>query len=318
MTVTEARQTFGDSFSCTYYNGTDYVTGTFTYNSYATWSPNSVSSARGSFTYEGTLWLQYTATLNGLNTNPNYITVDLAPLYSIFDTTQIHTCIALTSSGSISTVYQSPAWDWYYDGINYHVENSDTDTSGSKHAYFTHAGFNLTYVCVDLSSQSLSSGYSSRAVFYGNGGTSPMRLYIGVPYVDNGANGQTGTFPAVTTDSGGGGGGDINVNVTVDNSGVESRLDDVNSGIADINSALYGQSGQTMPYLDSMENPEYHFDGSTIDDIDQTLRDVPAVISSAAWWWNLAFDVLHLDSAIWSLVPLLCILSLVSYMLWRW
>lgn len=309
-----------------YYNGSGFTDAVFTYNSTVSITSPSVHSASGSYTYDGTTFLEYRASASGLNTNPSYITVDIQPTYSIFDTTQIHSVIALSDGNSTSkylstATYQSPAWDWMYDGTHYHIENHDESASGSGYyAYLTHSGRNFTYICADLSSQSLASGYSYRATFSGNQipTGSYYRLLIGVPYIDDDSSASPGT-----SDSGGGGGGGggdiiVTVNVNVDNSGVESRLDDVNSGLADINSALYGQSGQTMPYFDSMENPEYHFDGSTIDDIDQTLRDVPAVISSAAWWWNLAFDVLHLDSAIWSLVPLLCILSLISYMLWRW
>lgn len=231
MTASEARQVFGDTISCMYYNGSDYVSGVFSYDSYNTWTPDSISSADGSYTYEGNVWLQYTASLSGLSSNPNFITVDLSPLYSIFDTTQIHTCIALTTSQSISTVYQSPAWDWVFSGVSYHIENSDTSANGNYHAYFNHAGFSLTYVCADLMSQSLSSGYSSRAVFYGNSGLSPMRLYIGVPYVDISASGETGTFPVTT---GGGSSGDTNINVNVDMSETNEKIDETNGLLGNI------------------------------------------------------------------------------------
>lgn len=324
MTPQEALDTFGSTIPFKFFNGTGYTDSTFSYYGLYT-EPITVYSSGDSYTYQGTTFLEYHSPDVEETTNPNYITVDIAPSSTINNTMQIHTVIALSdgynANSYTSTIYQSPSWDWFYDGTNYHLENSDLRADGSgQYAYLRTSGAarNFLYVCADFTAVSPTYGYTTRATFSGNAAPyqNPIyRLLIGVPYVDSLAEGQTGI---VTTPGGGGGGGDINVNVTVDNSGVESRLDDVNSGIADINSALYGQSGGTMPYLDSMENPEYHFDGSTIDDIDQTLRDVPSVISSAAWWWNLAFDVLHLDSAIWSLVPLLCILSLVSYMLWRW
>lgn len=319
MSSTEARQCFGDVIYATYFDGSDYVPCEFRYNKTFTQTPYDIDSASGSYTYQGDTWLEYKmySSYGRPSMQPSEITFDIQPVYSIFDTTQIHTCICLSTQNDLSaSVYQSPAWDWMYNGNTLHIENNDTTVNGDYHAMLMLDGYRYTYVCADLSAGSAVSGYSYRATFYGNSdsGSNPFNVYLelGLPYIDSSGSGGSGTFTAVSTTP------QPSYTIIVDNSGVESRLDDVNSGIADINSAIYGQSGGTMPYLDSLENPEYHFDGSTIDDIDQTLRDVPAVISSAAWWWNLAFDVLHLDSAIWSLVPLLCILSLVSYMLWRW
>lgn len=322
MSASDALQIFGSTIECRYPHpsGSGYVTGHFNYSGLHT-APLGIHSTSG-FNYTGGTFLMYTSDFNSVSSSPDYITIDIQPTYSIFDTTQIHSAILLSNVGYVNlSAYDSPFWDWNYNGADYHLEEHGEERQGNNIlGYVTTDGVNYNYVTCDFTSQNVTSGYSYRAGFSGVQPSSGygFRLLIGLPYISSGATGTNGTFTTSDDSGGGGGGTSININVNVDNSGVESRLDDVNSGIADINSAIYGQSGQTMPYFDSMENPEYHFDGSTIDDIDQTLRDVPSVISSAAWWWNLAFDILHLDSAIWSLVPLLCILSLVSYMLWRW
>ena len=318
LTPNEALEVFGSVIPFKYYNGSGFTDAVFTYNSTVSITSPSVHSASGSFTYEGTTFLEYRAYANALNTNPSYITVDIQPTYSIFDTTQIHSVIALSDGNSTSkylstATYQSPAWDWMYDGIHYHIENHDESASGSGYyAYLTHSGRNFTYICADLTSYSLASGYSYRATFSGNQipSGSYYRLLIGVPYIDDDSSAAPGT-----SDSGGGGGGGggdiiVTVNVDVDMSGVESRLDDINS-------AIYGRGSETMPYLDSMETPSFHFDGSTIDDVNDTLQQVPQEFAAAGFWWELAFNVLHLDSPFWAIVPLVCILALLRYVIWR-
>lgn len=319
MTAADALTVFGSTIPFKYFTtGNEYVDAVFSYNRTVTQTPYRVDTAGGSYTYEGSVWLEYLYSAGpDISTNPQYISVDIQPQYSLFDTQQIHTCIACSTADSPSTIFQSPAWDWYFNGQTYHIENSDTTSDTTRKANFTVDDWQYTFVCADLSSASVGSGYSYRATFSGNSFRGyRMRLMIAVPYLSSGGSGGSGTF---TTDSGGGGGGGdtYTVIVNVDNSGVESRLDDVNSGIADINSAIYGQGSETMPYLDSMDTPSFHFDGSTIDDVNDTLQQVPQEFAAAGFWWELAFNVLHLDSPFWAIVPLVCILALLRYVVWR-
>lgn len=201
LTPNESLEVFGSVISFKFYNGSGYTDAQFTYNSTVTITSPSVHSADGSYTYEGTTFLEYRASANSLSTDPSYITVDIQPTYSIFDTMQIHSVIALSDGNSTSkylstATYQSPAWDWMYDGTHYHIENRDESASGSGYyAYLTHSGRNFTYICADLTSQSLASGYSYRATFSGNQipTGSYYRLLIGVPYIDSDSSAAAGT-----------------------------------------------------------------------------------------------------------------------------
>ena len=223
MTAQEALNVFGSSIPFQYYNGSDYTSGTFIYNRTLTQSAYNVNSANNSYTFEGNVWLEYSFNqFNNYSTNPQYISIDISPLYSIFDTTQIHSCIALSSSSAVSdSVYQSPSWDWVYNGSSVHIENLDTTSNSDYKAEFYVDGVRFNFVCCDLTSQNTASGYSSRAVFSGNTVSgSWMRLLIAVPYISTGASGQTGTFTTVS----GGSSGDTNITVNVDMSETNEEL----------------------------------------------------------------------------------------------
>lgn len=233
MTATEARQVFGDNISFQYWNGSDYVSATFRYDSsiqllgcdgvtktdYIRSSPNA---------------LKYVATVSNVNTSNNYITVDIRPSYSFFDTAQLHSIIALSRGDyTVSSSYTSPTWDWVWGGSSVHLENNVLNDSNVKaQVYFSDWNY-CTYVPADFSSQSLTSGYSVRATFTGNSPSSnKFYLYIGCPYVDSNGTGSNGTY---TTASGGSGGGstEINVNVDVD-------MDETNGLLGDIADLLGG------------------------------------------------------------------------------
>lgn len=222
MTSQEALEVFGSSISCQYFHNGSYDDAVFSYNQ--VWSAAYGNHGGSAWTYDGNSFLEYTCNVYP-STNPQYITFDLQPLYSIFNTTQIHTCICLSvgtdsDNYSVSTTYQSPSWDWVYDGQTYHIENSAEGDLTGQFAYIRSAGQNFTFVCADLSSVSSSSGYSYRAVFSGNTSGYPMKLLIGIPYVSDSASGQTGTF----TTASGGSGGDTNITVNVDMSETNEEL----------------------------------------------------------------------------------------------
>ena len=81
MDTNEALQVFGSSFGVTSYNGTEYVTTTATYTNGTRTLQNDVGQYPA-----GAACLQYTAPVVNLNHNPEYITLDIKPEYSIFNT----------------------------------------------------------------------------------------------------------------------------------------------------------------------------------------------------------------------------------------
>ena len=316
MTPQEALEVFGSEIHGKFFNGTDYTDCTFLYD-----SVQSVTYIESETTYQfgvGSQYLFYNFYSYDVRQNPEYITFDIEPTYSIFNTTQIHTFIGLSSRLRVSATYQSPSWDWVVGGSTYHLENNDRNAAGSNtRAVFNGGGIvNATFVPFDFSTTSLTSGYSFRATFSGNYGLSDnsnrYALAIGLPYIDADATGENGTMPPEESQP------DINVNVNVDMSGVESRLDDVAGGINDINNAIYGDEGADgLSSLDDLGVPSLQFDYSTVDDVGGVLDDVPDELAAAGFWWTLAFDVLHFDSPFWAIVPLICLFALMRYLLWR-
>lgn len=319
MTAQEALDVFGSQISAQYFDGSDYVDCTFSYD-----SVQSVTSIDSTASYQfgvGAQFLRYYCFLSAgtVQQNPAYITFDIKPTYSILNTTQIHSFIALSSRLRVGTTYQSPSWDWSVGGSTVHLENRDLSSGAGSGYYASLYGGGVTnavFVPFDYSSASMTSAYSYRATFSGNYGmgdnSNRYALCIGIPYIDNNATGATGTLPPEESQP------DINVNVNVDLSGMESRLDDVAGGIDSINSALYDDSGLSgLSSVDDVGIPPLQFDYSTIDDVGEVLEDVPEEVAAGGFWWKLAFDVLHFDSPFWAIVPLICILALCRYLLWR-
>lgn len=324
MSAADALAMYGNTISAEYYNGTDYTSFEFVYSSQSSIDSVYSSVSYPESVYVGAPFLLYLADVTYLpnyNTSVGEVTVELTPQYSITNTRFIHTFIGLQDLGSNSTVYQSPSYDWVWSGDAVHCENSATDpsTSGGQ-ACFGDAASSAsrlwyTFVPVDLTASAMTSGYSVRADFSGNdvrGTTNVFGLAIGLPYVSDGASGSAGTLPPEDSQP------DINVNVNIDMSGMENRLDDVAGGIDSINSALYDDSGLSgLSSVDDVGIPSLQFDYSTIDDVGEVLEDVPEEVAAGGFWWKLAFDVLHFDSPFWAIVPLICILALCRYLLWR-
>ena len=241
LTINEARAIFGESISFTYYDGSDYVTSTASYD-----GDDTIDSVTSSDTYTsvyaGAPCLIYrSASPITTNTSNSYITVSVSPRYSISNTDFIHTFIGAGTRDTVSSIYQSPSWDWSVG----HFENSDTDGSGHK-AYFTINSLNdFTFVPVDYSSGSSFSAYCLDADFQGNYSGYRYFYYfaIGIPYVSGDASAQSGTLPASSGGIGSGTGiGDINVNVDVDmeeTNGLLGDIIDVLDGLVDHVAALF-------------------------------------------------------------------------------
>lgn len=231
LTPTEARQVFGESLSVTFFDGSDYVDTTASYfGKYAiqsVFSENIYDSV-----YVGAEALVYQVNISATtNTNVSYVTVRARPRYSIIGTTQLHTWIGCVSNATISTVYQSPAWDWTIG----HFENSDlAEANSGTHAYLRLGGSVYSFVPVDYTSQSEFSTYCTDATFFGNATTGGLFIAIGIPYIDSSSTAESGT--AVSGGSGGSGGSSgtsVNVNVNVD-------MDETNGLLEGIQNTLSG------------------------------------------------------------------------------
>lgn len=233
----------GQTISFTYWNGSEYTSGTASYTGTSTVS-GLFSEDSSETIVNGAIVLKYQATGVNYKNTQGYITIDASPLYSIIDTTQLHAFIGVSSHNLISSsAYLSPQWDWNFG----HFENdSESSLVSGYQSYFKIQGSSVyfPYVEVNEDFQTLSSVYSTRATFYGNSssGYNNLTIAVGVPYVSSGASGAAGTLPSQTTTTAPvGGSGDINVSVEVDMSetngllgGIQQTLSGLVQGIADI------------------------------------------------------------------------------------
>lgn len=237
LTVNETREFIGSSFEVTYFDGSDYVTTTATYDSSTSFVSETSENPSGFFT--GSTWLRYRVTMNNINSSPAYVTVHCEPSYSLFDTEYIYTCFALskvTNQGISSSAYQSPNSDWYIAGSNINFANRSESASGSGVYAFLNlgSGAQCSYIPIVHRQQSTFSAYSIDAEFSG-GFPSLASFYVMCPYVSDNASGASGTFAsssgAVTTGSGSG-------SVNVDLSETNGILDSIAAGISGIGDTL--------------------------------------------------------------------------------
>ena len=290
MTSSETLQFIGDELEVTYFNGSDYVTTTATYQSaydptHYGWQEHSESPCGF---VANSLWIRYTFNAPTISSSPNYVTVRLNPTYSIFDTDFVYTAFCLSTSGDISSAtYQSPNSDWYKGGtiLNFANQNETSSGSGSYSWLGVSSGWNghHLYIPVVMTSQSSFSAYCQNVQFYG---VQPTRNTNGLfeflvmcPYVGSNASGASGTF---TTVSGGSGGGDVNVDVdlTETNSWLENIFDGI-SGIGSTISGLFMPDEQDMTdfYNDLCDLLDDSFSG--YQDSTDILDDVKDTISNA-------------------------------------
>lgn len=274
MTPSEALQVFGNSIDFQYYNGTDYTSDQFlfdstdiVYNTFGT-MPDYWSD------FNGATYLRYTASTSNLVANPQYITVDISPSYSIFNTDQITSLIALSSNSAfgsgVSTTFQSPSWDWVIGSQTYHFENTLTNGNIYSQLRFSIGNsYDATFVPMQWISQSLSSGYSQRAVFSGNSG-STLYLWICCPYISQDADGSQGTFTTTNQP-------DIDISVDIDMSETNSLLSGIQSTLSGLVSGIAGifipSDDDLQDWLDDMEGV-YHDTFGQYAEIDELLDDV--------------------------------------------
>lgn len=199
LSTSESLQVFGASFEVTYYNGSDYVQTIASYTD----GTRTLQSAAGEIP-AGVECLQYTAPVVDLSHNPEYITCDIRPLYSVFGTTQIHTAVFAYCTTPVSTPpYQSPDWRWLVSGSEQVFHG--TNTNNVLDTCYV-ASDMCIYVNADISSQSTFTASSERVTFVAplsvyNG---KLYFYLAPVYVSNDASASNGT--TTTTTSGGSGG----------------------------------------------------------------------------------------------------------------
>ena len=306
MTPAESLEVFGSEIGFSYFNGTDYADSTFRYSSAVTVSSVD-NSAEFSTDLTSYTYLRYISdTVSGISYNYNYITVDIAPSYSIFDTEQIHSCIALSTLYPVSTAYQSPAWDWVVAGQSIHSENPVESSTGSG----VFAGLELystkyTFVPFDFISQSTTSGYSLRATFNGNNAIgNTFYLLIACPYISTQAEGSNGTF-ATTSTSG-----------NVDLSETNGLLGGIVQILNDIHDSLFGDPEEPAEpeEIETAPDMDYH---KALDDAAEIVDDVPTITAAAGFWFAIYRRFTDALPLIGVIVPLGAVLSLISYALWK-
>lgn len=281
LTPNEAQQVFGSSIPFSYFDGSDYVDGEFLYSGTVSYNSVSGDTPDSWSDYTGATYLEYVSTAQGLNTNVNYVTVKISPTYSLFNTDQITSLIALSSSSSVSTTYQSPSWDWVIGGDRYHYENRLDNGNGSYSmiSFAQRANSPSTFVPMNFSSQSLTSGYSLEAQFCGNtvmtstsAGSNRYKIYLRImcPYVSSDSEASNGVF--TTTSS-------ANVNVNVD-------MSETNGILGTISQTLSGIGQSILNGITSIFVPDPNYIQTKVD----------AIYDKFAWWrsivttWNSFYD----------------------------
>lgn len=203
LTESETLSLFGNSFEVTYYNGSDYVSTTASYNSVGT-----VSSSISEYVHSGLNGLVYTFSVffpggSAVN-NPDYISIDISPYWSVYDTYQIHSVIAAGGWGQTIAVppFHSPQWRWHIDGA---VQTFEGEPVGGvlPNLEFLQQGWPRSAPFVEMSytSQTAFSCSSIRATFWGSLSDATMFIFVGFPYVSQDSSAATGTIATTTATS---------------------------------------------------------------------------------------------------------------------
>lgn len=211
MTYNDAVAIFGQTITVRYFDGSGYVDASASLVGQDTVIISYADTAADSM-YNGAPYIYYELTGITVSSNPDYIQVRTNPSYSILDTDQIHTFIAVSGGRDIPvSVYNNDRWDWNFQYFENNVY--DTDRYGTEyHSQFRCNQGWFSYVPIDATFNAPTDIYCLEANFYGNSvSNGSLYIAVGIPYVSISASGAAGTLP----DSGGGGssGGDINVNI---------------------------------------------------------------------------------------------------------
>lgn len=266
MTVSDTFALYGDTFPVTYYNGSEYVD-TVASNNF------SGSTKSGTITIDGVsvpvVFYQVTG-LTSLNTDPSFITAELRPQYSIYDTYYIYQWCGLSSYASISSsVYSPPSWLYNVGGSDLLYEgsavNSEYTVSYNLSSFFgsSWSSTKMTVIPIDYDGASTTYGYSKRIRFYGNGKSQYNNyvFFISCPYISGDAFGSSGT-PAATSSNQAGGNVNVTVDVIVDMDETNSLLEDIWDGITGLASGIADAlEGLFIPSTQALENFSDSVDG---------------------------------------------------------
>lgn len=286
LTPSETRALIGDTISAQYYDGSDMVEFTFSYGGSTTLSSPFVDGSPSLTFAAGDAVIWYSAQVSP-NTNPQYITVDVCPRYSFFDTEVIQQMCGLTTDliPGVSA-YSPPSWRWHtsYSGDliienqltanTYYYAICDVSINGSnKH---------FTFIDADFSQQSTFSAYSDRALFYGNSAVNGWVYFVVTcPVVSSDSTMASGTNIGTGT-----GVGDITVNVDVDMSETNGLL----GTIANLISGL-------VDGIVSIFIPDEDFLLHWLDDMHDMLREHFGSFVDAMTIIDDVFDAVHGDTA---------------------
>ena len=327
MTVADTFALYGDSFPVTYYNGTEYVD-TVASNNFSGYTKSGSISING----ESVPVVFYQVTgLQTLNTDPSFITAELRPQYSIYDTYYIYQWCGLSSYASVaSSVYSPPSWlynvggsDLLFEGL---ANNGEYTATYNLSSFFgsSWSSTKMSVIPVDYDGASVTYGYSKRIRFYGNGKSqyNNFVFFISCPYVSGDAFGSSGT-PAATTATSAVASVTVNVNVSVDNSDVVSAMDA--QGAAQ-SAAASAQQSQDAAYQEAMMHGST-VQTQTIATIDESALsaamtadiydDLPEMIATAGFWLALLGHVLKLVPFFSAFLAGFLCLNLLVYIIWR-
>lgn len=272
LTTSESAQVFGATFDVTYFDGTDYVTSTASY----TGGTRALQSAVGDLP-SGIDCLQYTCPCTSISSAPQYITLDIRPQYSIFDTDQLHTAIFVYSTSTAAVPpYSTPQWRWIISGQE-EIFTGELDNDDNISAVLV-ASDRCFYIPVDIDSQSTFTASSIRCTFvapvsiYDN----KLYFYLAPVYVSSDADASNGVQTTVTTGQNQGGAG---VDLSETNGLLDSILDGI-SGLGDV--IVDGISGLFIPEegtIEAFENALADllldtFGGVDSDMLDSTIQDL--------------------------------------------
>lgn len=310
----------GDEITGRYFNGTSYTDIVYRYNNSDTVGTDLQQETPSDIVRSGASYIVYNASVTNANQNPDYITFDITPEFTLADTQYIYSFIGHSIYSGISAeVYSPPKWDWFINGRLTSFQNLALNAAQTQYAHVLGSSrqFYFTYAECSYSSNTLVSGYSQRACFYGNNVYAGVaHLVIGCPYISSSGSGASGTLPPDSGQT-----PTYTVVVNVDNAGVESGLNNVVSAVDGLNSALQDDGDYDYGAPDEViEDAPDGVDEEAIEDAmskaDTILDDIPSLIATGAFWTNLAKDLVN-DPAYIIIVPVCIFLSFIVYLWWK-
>ena len=337
LSVSDTRALYGDHITAQYRSGGSYANCTFNYMGYSTTTSAGLTGIVPSGDTAFTNWqfLYYNTNMPNLDISPDNVTVYLNPEYSIIDTENISTFVAITTYQNVSdTVYDASAWDYrtsvFGQDTAYGVKSgSDYAISGFVPTnIFSGSPSGLLVVPIDISHTSKMDFSSSEVRFRGvkqaSNGYNSVYLVIGCPRVDDDSATSSGTITTTEiTSTSAAASVTVNVNVSVDNSDVISA---VNAQGAEQSAAASAQQSQDAAYQESMLHGST-VQTQTIATIDESALsaamtadiydDLPEMIATAGFWLALLGHILKLVPFFSAFLAGFLCLNLLIYIIWR-